>query len=553
MTLHLKRWLYLVHRWLGIALCVVMAAWFLSGMVMLYVGYPKLTAEERLAALPPLPAGDGADGRACCVPLPQARAAAAAALAERAAQAAGRGASAPPQRPRPAADSWRLTSVAGEPRYVFGEDSRQPIAVDARSGAPVAAVPADEAVAAARHFAGGAPGRWLAHVQEDAWTHSRALDGHRPLHLVAVDDAERRWLYISSRTGEVVRDATRTERTWGWVGAWLHWLYLFRGNVFNPWWTDIVIWLSIAGCVSVLSGLVVGLWRWRFRGTYRSGRRTPYAEPMARWHHWLGLGGGVLAFTWVLSGLLSMNPWKVFDAPGPKPDRAAYAGGALQADHAPDPTRLLTALAAQGLAVRELTWHRVHGEHLALAHGAGRPRLVGADGLPRDALDPAIWQAAATRLLPGARVIRQERLDAYDAHYYAREPHTMTGHRDRPLPAWRLHFDDAQATQVVIDPHTGLIVQLSDGHRRVDRWLFNFLHSFDLPALLAARPAWDAWMLGFNLAGLGLAGTAVVTGTRRLLRPWRRRRPAAPAATENLPQRAPATPARPASALERNL
>ena len=28
------------------------------------------------------------------------------------------------------------------------------------------------------------------------------------------------------------------------------------------------------------------------------------------------LVGGLLAFTWVLSGLFSMNPWKLFDAPG---------------------------------------------------------------------------------------------------------------------------------------------------------------------------------------------------------------------------------------------
>jgi hypothetical protein len=71
---------------------------------------------------------------------------------------------------------------------------------------------------------------------------------------------------------------------------------------------------------------------------------------------------------------------------------------------------------------------------------------------------------------------------------------------------------------VVVDPRSGGIVQVSDGHRRIDRWLFAFLHSFDLPALLALRPGWDLWMLGFSLAGTLLAGTAVVTGTRRLLR-----------------------------------
>ena len=75
-TAHARRWLYLVHRWLGIALGVVMLAWFVSGMVMLYVGYPKLTHEERLAGLPALPA------QGCCVPLAQAREAAEARRAE---------------------------------------------------------------------------------------------------------------------------------------------------------------------------------------------------------------------------------------------------------------------------------------------------------------------------------------------------------------------------------------------------------------------------------------------------------------------------------------
>ena len=50
---HAKRWLYLVHRWLGVLLCSFFAMWFVSGLVMMYVGYPKLTHTERLEHLPP--------------------------------------------------------------------------------------------------------------------------------------------------------------------------------------------------------------------------------------------------------------------------------------------------------------------------------------------------------------------------------------------------------------------------------------------------------------------------------------------------------------------
>lgn len=522
-ALPFKRWLYLLHRWLGIALAVVMLAWFVSGMVMLYVGYPRLTAEERLTALPPLPA------QGCCVPLPQAVAAAQAYRATLPAPAHGRRAAA-------GDDAWRLTSVAGEPRLIVGDGSRQPVAVDAVSGRVVSAVDRDAAQRAATHFAQGAPVRWLRLVQEDAWTHSRALDGHRPLHRLAVREPQGRWLYVSSRTGEVVRDASVTERRWGWIGAWLHWLYLFRGGTLDAWWTDIVIGLSVAGSIAALSGLVVGLWRWRFRGRYRSGRRSPYADRAARWHHVAGMLGGVLCLTWVLSGLFSMNPWKLFDADGPRPDRMAYAGGAADPAQAPDPTRVLQQLAAQGQAARELSWHRVGGSSLALAHGGGRSEgdalrlFVGTAAAPLAAVPAAHWRAAAQALIPAGRIVHEERLEGFDAYYYARAPHTMTGPRERPLPVWRLRFDDPGATWAVIDPRTGLLLELSDSRRRASRWLFAFLHSFDLPALLAFRPGWDVWMLGFSLAGTLLAATAVITGTRRLRRlhpPWRRARPRA--------------------------
>src|SRR5947207_14645347 len=48
----LRRWLYLGHRWIGIATCLLFAMWFVSGVVMMYVAFPSLSDKERLAALP---------------------------------------------------------------------------------------------------------------------------------------------------------------------------------------------------------------------------------------------------------------------------------------------------------------------------------------------------------------------------------------------------------------------------------------------------------------------------------------------------------------------
>lgn len=52
----LRRWLYLGHRWLGMALGWLVLCWFVSGIVMLFVARPQLTELERLTALPAIAA-----------------------------------------------------------------------------------------------------------------------------------------------------------------------------------------------------------------------------------------------------------------------------------------------------------------------------------------------------------------------------------------------------------------------------------------------------------------------------------------------------------------
>ena len=50
----LRRWLYIVHRWIGIGTCLLFAMWFISGVVMMYVAFPQLTDTERWTASPPI-------------------------------------------------------------------------------------------------------------------------------------------------------------------------------------------------------------------------------------------------------------------------------------------------------------------------------------------------------------------------------------------------------------------------------------------------------------------------------------------------------------------
>lgn len=484
MQTRIKRLLFLTHRWLGIVMCLLFAMWFVSGVVMMYVGYPKLTDAERLRHLPALQADD--------------------ALLSPHAALAKAGVSGPLK------DLHLAAASGGRPVYLAQGGAGRSV-IDARTGERLGAVNEAMALSSAAAFVGtGVRLDYLGTIDEDAFTHSRALDAHRPLHRVQAHDPDATLLYISGRTGEVVRDATRSERVWNYAGAWIHWLYPFRGNLFDRYWTDIVNWLSIVGIAMALTGTVIGILRWRFARPYRSGSRSPYSGPMMRWHHLSGLLFALVTITWIFSGLMSMNPWRVFDsgAPALKVETLELtaqdaAAGAL--------------LRSAGGSIRELRWTRaLGGQTVVLAHsGSGRPMLLDSRLARPVVLDSSAVRAAAARLLP-APVVRVEELRAYDLYYYAREAHTMTGGAGKPLPVLRVVFGDAHGTWVHVDPHTGSVVNKVDGKRRISRWLFAMLHSWDWPPLLERRPLWDLVLIFLSAGGTLLSATGIVIGWRRL-------------------------------------
>lgn len=490
----MKRYLYLTHRWLGITLCLFMAMWFFSGVVMMYVGYPKLTPDERRA-------GVGAiDPARCCVDLATAFAAT--------------GASKPP-------DSVRLTSVAGTPTFIFTYGKTQAIAVRGSDGARVDDVTPDAAIASARAFMHGAEGEYDGETREDAWSHSRALNAHRPLHKVYMSDPAGTLLYVSSVTGEVVLEVTRIERIFNWIGAWIHWLYPLRGNAFDAYWHDIVVYGSLIGTVLALTGFTVGLMRWRFGAPYKTGSHSPYREGYMWWHHVVGLCFGVTAIAFVFSGMMSMNPWKLFDAAESTFDVKAYTGGEIE------PARFtlglsgaLTIFFNNGIQPAEVECRLVEGKGYYVAfRGDGATRILRAEPgpEPQERLPFDLLERAGARLVK-ADIAKKSVMTSYDAYYFPREPHTLFGNVDKRLPVLRIEFADANSTWVHIDPYTGAALGKIDFQRRMSRWFFSFLHSWDLPAFLDARPLWDLFMIALNAGGFALSVTGVVIGWRRLQR-----------------------------------
>lgn len=497
----MKRLLYLIHRWVGVSACLLMVVWLLSGLVMLFVGYPKLLPQERLQHLPRL------DRPGCCVSVEQA-------LAHSSAPAA--------------VQQIRLTSIAGQPRYRLKEGDGRLRVVDAKTGQGLDTVDQATVLASARAFVPGADGHLLDRVDDDRWSHSGALNAHRPLHRVLMDDPAATLLYVSSTTGEVVMDVSRSEGLWNFVGAWLHWLYMFRDGSRDPFWSWLIIVLSTIGTVSAMTGALNGLWRWRFKGRYKTGLRTPYREFPMRWHHIMGLLFGGILFTWVFSGLMSMNPFGLFDPRHGEPNLVDYHQGAPGAQRPQlGVDQALEALRKAGFAACELEWKVLNGVPYLLARDvAGASRLILQHGQRPQVLHQwpeASLVSAGAHLFPLAPATPQV-LHTYDHYYYARNETSMYGGTARPLPVLKLEFGDAGLTHVYLDPASGDMVHAVDATQRTERWLFNLLHSWDLPSLLWAETVRVAALILLSLGAMVIAFTGTLIAARRVRASLRRAR-----------------------------
>lgn len=470
------RWLYRLHRWLGIAVCLLFPLWFLSGLVMMYVPYPSLTEAERLAGMTPIDWSRVRVG--------------------------------PTEAMRRAGErrfpvGLRLDMAAGEPTWrIRGKQVR--VAISAVDGRRLSAPDAASAIAVAHRFVGGAPIGSVSRIHDDQWTVAQGFKWARPLWKVSVEDGHGTQLYISSTTAEPVQNSDARERAWNWAGAVPHWLYLTAIRRDGAIWRQVVLWTSGTAVAVGMTGFWVGILRLRLRRRYRSGAITPYRGWM-KWHHLTGLVGGIFAVTWMFSGWLSVSPFDWFARSEPADSAARYAIH----DHADFPALNVAALGVRAPRAREARFAWVGGRPVITLIGNGGGVTTASPDGEALRLTQAELVAAARRMISAAPIRQVELLRKPDLYWYSHGA-------ERPLPAIRVKFGDIDRTWVTIDPRSGALLARQGISGRNYRWLFNALHDFDLPFLLANRLVRDPLMWMLSASGIIMSLSGVVIGWRRL-------------------------------------
>ncbi len=475
MTRVLWRTLVIFHRYLGIAVGLLMLIWFTSGIVMMYVGFPRLSEQERTGALAPIP------WQACC-------------------RVADGLISDDQQFYR-----VQIENLVGVPVLRLRRPPRPDAVIDLTDGVGVRRFDIADARAIAletiTRIAGRATVASAATIDEDQWTVGR-YRRDRPLHRFTFDDPERSTIYVSSTNGQIVLRTTATQRFWNWLGAIPHWFYLAALRSDGPLWSETVIWASILGTFLTVLGLCLGIAQFS-RG--KDGKLSPY-RGLFYWHHLCGLAFGIFTLTFVVSGLVSMNPWGFLEGRG--------GGGEMSRLEGPLPRwgevrASLTALQVQSTNAVSLTTAPLAGRLFWLAaYADGSVMRLDASGNAAP-LSEGELAAAAERIAGSNGISEQGMLREEDAYYFSH-------HDEVALPVYRIIANDAEKTRYYLDSTSGALLERADSASRWHRWLFAGLHRLDFAASLRARPVWDIVVITLLLGGLAGSATGAYLAVRRV-------------------------------------
>jgi hypothetical protein len=433
--------LIITHRYLSVAVGLLMAVWFISGIVMMYMGFPQPAGSERLHGLPPI-----AWANCCRMDF----------------------ASVSDGQPVGRAEIEMLlgTPVLRLPRVLVpvqtidlthGND-RHPDIDEAKV----------VAIEASRRVNGQTPPLLAAEeIDEDQWTLNRYRQ-EQPIFRFSFGDPQRSVLYVSGASGRVVLRTTAGQRFWNWLGAIPHWLYFESLRTDGLLWSRTVIWTSILGSFLTIIGLYLGVAQFK-RGKDR--RVSPY-RGLFYWHHLAGLVFGVVTLAFVASGLVSMNPWGFLDSRGGY-DRARLEGPPPRWG---DVNASILALRARAIMAVNLSLAPYGGEIFWLATGEdGVVTRLDAAGNMAPISTRDLTEAAA-RLAGTAGTATQGLMLNGDSYY-------IDDRSSARLPVYRVIANDAESTRYYIDPTSSALLARADSNRRWHRWLFASYSSLGLRCL----------------------------------------------------------------------
>lgn len=346
------------------------------------------------------------------------------------------------------------------------------------------------------------------------WVLYSRYDRLMPIYKFCYDDERRHELFISGKTGEVLQLTDRTQRFWSWVGAIPHKLY------FSAIRKDVGLWkglLTIGGAlcfIAAASGMLLGLHVLYHSSTKRKILFNPYKKRLYRWHFASGLVFGLFVVTWGLSGIFSMQripQWLVDYGGRYSVSSSAFWGRAVLPL---DSFKLdYNSLLGKYAAVKEISLESFAGvPSYRLVHS---DREVWIDASSENAvrelfLDRDAVKRAVKSFHGDAVPFRMTIMDDYDSYYLSR-------HQDLPLPVYKVDVDDGYGSRYYVDPRSGHVRYFND-NKMLKKWVFSGLHYFNVEGLVERPLLWTVCIWTLSVGGITVCLTGLMLGLLLLRR-----------------------------------
>jgi len=450
-----------LHKLLGVLLCILFFLWFATGIVMIYHGFPRASADKQLALMQPLVSAD-----------------------------------------LPAAEDLSEILANQKDRTI---SARTFEAFD------------DSLEATLRSWCTAPVARIDTLKKLDQWIPFGRNREELPIYKYHFDDPERHQLYLGSKTGRVLQFTSQKERVWAWFGAIPHWVYFTKLRQEQQLWLNSVKWAAGIGCIMVILGFVLAI-----RVAVKTRKTKPYKKKWYNWHYILGFVFGIFAITFAFSGMMSLADMPEFLKKAPKTARRG-PGGPPPGGRFPGQGPGL-ALDRYTLDYRDALAAYPGAKTLAWSDFKGHPyytlTLAPKERVFIDAAAAQVKPFVITEEMVLRDMERQYRdsipytvelIDEFDRDYHTRKV-TPTS-----LPVYRVIVDDYMHTRYYYNPAT-LDVKRIDDDTRTRNWLYHKLHTLDFKFLTDHPVLWNIVMYALMIGGAALSVTGIVLSVSWIVR-----------------------------------
>ncbi len=465
-----KKFLLKIHRMLGSLLSLAFVVWFLSGFFMIFSGFPHAPKEELFNRQPSF---SSADSIVC--------------LSD--------------------------TNFCGSPKIVLEKVNNKPIyrvhcsrknekVLDGTSSLCIDSFPADE-LESIIQWVYNAPVKNRKVINDfDQWIPWSHFKKYFPIHKYYLEDPEHTIVYLSAKTGTIVQETTRKKRWLARFGAIPHWYYFKSLRLKRDLWIKIIVWISGLGSIMSISGIILGVYRFqKARKRKKNGifAFSPYKKKWYKWHHVSGFIFGFFVFTFVFSGMMSLQ--EVPKAIIPVKGKVNYAEIWNEKQFGLNDFKLpVDSLFNnnQFSGIKRIEWCMSGKKPYYFIYQSDlyKPVIVYAGNSEKPMVLKFTQQNLEEKLrwkLPGIN-FDINLITSPDGYYNKR--------KNKTWPVYKVVMEDLDKTWLYIDPDNLEIVKTLNKNTRVRRWLYKGLHSFDFKFLTK-----NDWLRKLLLIFLSIFGT----------------------------------------------